>query len=207
MLFTLPENRQAVDLGLSVKWATCNIGANKPTEKGNKYGWGDSSGVIYTFSFDDFITDENTDFHGYAYPKRLEPEPPTSIVGTRYDVAKQSWGGNWRMPTLLEAQELVDKCEFVIRDNGIIAFGPSGDSIVFPNPAKESLNNYEYAAGEMDTRLIIKTDRRNTICTFIIGQEMLNGSPVMVDGKPKVYSNTDNAFRSDMLPIRAVCDY
>ena len=39
MSVTKVENRQAVDLGLSVKWATCDIGANHPTEKGNEYGW------------------------------------------------------------------------------------------------------------------------------------------------------------------------
>lgn len=203
MLFTRPENRKAVDLGLSVKWATCNIGANKPTEKGNEYGWGDSSGVIYTISSGDLVDE---DFYGYVYPKRFEPDPPTSIVGTGYDVAKQCWGGNWRMPTLLEAQELIDNCEFVIQNNCIVAFGPSGDSIVFPNPAIESLNYYKYATGEMDTRLIVKSDRRNTICSYTIGQEMLNGGPIMINGKPKVYANTDNAFRSDMLPVRAVCE-
>ena len=31
----------AVDLGLSVKWACCNIGANAPEEYGGYYAWGD----------------------------------------------------------------------------------------------------------------------------------------------------------------------
>ena len=30
-----------VDLGLSVKWATCNLGASSPEELGDKYAWGE----------------------------------------------------------------------------------------------------------------------------------------------------------------------
>jgi hypothetical protein len=207
MLITRIENRQAVDLGLSVKWAICNIGANKPTEKGNKYGWGDSSGVIYTISTGELISDEDDGFFGYGFPKRHEMEPPTSIVGTGYDVAQQCWGSNWRMPTRSEAQELVDNCEFYIRDNYIVAIGPNGDSILFPISIKEPYINNEYATGELDTSLILKTDRGKTIWSFIIGQEMINDSLVLYEGKPKIYANMNNAFRSDMLVIRAVRDY
>ncbi len=33
------NGHEAVDLGLSVKWATCNIGANKPEECGYYFVW------------------------------------------------------------------------------------------------------------------------------------------------------------------------
>lgn len=36
-----------VDLGLSVKWATCNIGSSKPEDVGGFYGWGDPTGKKY----------------------------------------------------------------------------------------------------------------------------------------------------------------
>ena len=35
------EENSYVDLGLSVKWATCNIGATKPEEYGDYYAWGE----------------------------------------------------------------------------------------------------------------------------------------------------------------------
>ena len=34
---------QYVDLGLSVKWATCNLGAATPEEIGNYYAWGETT--------------------------------------------------------------------------------------------------------------------------------------------------------------------
>jgi hypothetical protein len=34
-------NLEYVDLGLSVKWATCNVGADKPEDYGDYYAWGE----------------------------------------------------------------------------------------------------------------------------------------------------------------------
>ncbi len=42
----LPDSyngHEYVDLGLSVKWATCNVGATKPEEYGNYYAWGETT--------------------------------------------------------------------------------------------------------------------------------------------------------------------
>ncbi|MBQ0156683.1 MAG: hypothetical protein KBT22_08950, partial [Bacteroidales bacterium] len=36
------EGHDYVDLGLSVKWATCNIGASKPEEYGDYFAWGET---------------------------------------------------------------------------------------------------------------------------------------------------------------------
>ena len=35
------NNHEYVDLGLSVKWATCNIGATTPEEYGDYFAWGE----------------------------------------------------------------------------------------------------------------------------------------------------------------------
>ena len=37
------NGHEAVDLGLSVNWATCNIGATKPEECGDYFAWGETS--------------------------------------------------------------------------------------------------------------------------------------------------------------------
>lgn len=77
----LVNGHEAVDLGLSVKWATCNIGTTKPEYFGNYYGWGDPTGKK---------TSANTNY----YPNS---NPPTDIKNTKYDIAYNNWGKSWRM--------------------------------------------------------------------------------------------------------------
>lgn len=85
---TEPQNRIAVDLGLSVKWASCNVGANSPEENGNYYGWGDPTGQdIFRYRGD--IVGELE----LRFPSRIEEEPPFTIVNSNYDIVKQNWGG------------------------------------------------------------------------------------------------------------------
>jgi hypothetical protein len=215
MYVTRIENRQAVDLGLSVKWATCNIGANHPTGRGNEYGWGDPTGVRYKdfvlnrFGYREFVP-ENRKENEYAYPTRIGEKAPVAIVGTQYDVAKHCWGDKWRMPTRAEAQELIDSCKFYIQKNIIVAIGPSGDSILFPF-CPQCINQFnEYATGELDT-IKPQEDRFNNldnyiINSFIIEQAMIEGKPVIFNGKTVINAKLDNAYRYDMLTVRAVCE-
>ena len=84
-----------VDLGLSVKWATCNIGASSPGDYGDYYAWGETA----TKSS---YTEENST----TYLKQM-----SSIAGNpTYDVARKNWGSPWRLPTEAEFQELIDNC-------------------------------------------------------------------------------------------------
>ena len=81
-----------VDLGLSVKWATCNIGANEPQEYGDYFSWGETEPkLIYTSAT-------------YAY----RSSPLTSSLSEEEDAAHIVWGGSWRMPTVDEFDELRD---------------------------------------------------------------------------------------------------
>ena len=124
-----------VDLGLSVKWATCNLGASSPSDYGDYYAWGET----WTKSV---YTDENS----YTYKKNM-----SDISGdVRYDVARANWGGSWRMPTKAEIDELIEKCAWTWtrqgRHNGYRVTGPSGKSIFLPaaGSRQSSLGNVEY---------------------------------------------------------------
>ena len=87
-----------VDLGLSVKWATCNVGAESPEEYGDYFAWGE----ITTKSE---YTEENCATLGENKYNIGD------ISGNpEYDTATANWGGSWRMPTYDEMQELVDNC-------------------------------------------------------------------------------------------------
>ena len=79
-----------VDLGLSVKWATCNIGASSPSDYGDYFAWGEDE-TKSTYTEDNSATYGRTNY-------------------TFRDAAKKKWGGTWRMPTEDECEELIDDC-------------------------------------------------------------------------------------------------
>jgi hypothetical protein len=110
----------AVDLGLSVRWAAYNVGASSPEEYGGYYGWADPTGTKTSTNLSD-------------YPSA---NPPSNISGTSYDIARAKWGGNWRLPTKAEQQELVDKCTWTWTTykgvEGMKVTGPNGNSIFLP---------------------------------------------------------------------------
>lgn len=104
-----------VDLGLSVNWATCNIGATIPEEYGDYYAWGETETKSnYSASTYKFRTSGNSDTNlkcskynvlesGGVIDNKVLLEPED-------DVAHVIWGGNWRMPTKVEQEELVNNC-------------------------------------------------------------------------------------------------
>ena len=126
---------EAIDLGLSVKWASCNVGATSPEKNGDFFAWGETE-TKSEFSKENYLY-YDSDSESYM-------DIGMDIKGTAYDVAHVKWGGNWRMPTLDELKELKKKCEWKwskFNDvNGYIVTGPNGNSIFFPS------KNYYWAS-------------------------------------------------------------
>lgn len=110
-----------VDLGLSVRWATCNVGAFSPEQYGNYYAWGETSG--------------RTDYGNIAQ-NRIRTDIGANISGTIYDAASVNMGGSWRMPQKAEIQELIDKCKWKkAKHKGVDGFcitGPNNKSLFIP---------------------------------------------------------------------------
>ena len=104
-----------VDLGLSVKWATCNVGANSPHEYGDYFAWSEVETKNY-------------------YSKNNYIETDTIYN----DVASREWGETWRTPTYSECMELVNKCRWEwTTENGVNGYkvtGLIGTSIFLPAP-------------------------------------------------------------------------
>ena len=93
------KGHEWVDLGLSVKWATCNVGASTPGAYGNYYAWGETS------------TKSNYDYDNCASIGKSWGD----IGGnSSRDAARVSWGGSWRMPTEAECQELIENCTWTM---------------------------------------------------------------------------------------------
>ena len=111
-----------VDLGLSVKWATCNVGASSPTGYGNYYAWGETSPKSE-----------------YSSSNCKTWERSMSDIGgdPEYDAARANWGGSWRLPTKSECDELVNNCTRQwTTQNGVkgmlFTSKRNGNSIFFP---------------------------------------------------------------------------
>ena len=113
---------EAVDLGLSVKWSSVNLGASKPEDYGAYFAWGetimksDFTWENYTFrtSGDSY---DNVKFSKYNTKDTCGPVDNITTLHrgemageTVDDVARAKWGGNWRMPTNAEFEELLEKC-------------------------------------------------------------------------------------------------
>ena len=116
----------AVDLGLSVKWAKCDLGAASPEKAGIYCGWADPTAKNTTTE-----VGENWDSPLYG-----GKNPAKSICGTNLDIATVKLGGTWRLPTCDEAIELCKKCKWTIEtQNGVKGMkvtGPNGASIFLP---------------------------------------------------------------------------
>ena len=116
-----PQEHEYVDLGLSVKWATCNVGANSPEDYGQYFAWGETCPKV-EYASDNSVTYEKT---------------MNDIAGNdEYDAARANWGGEWRMPTKAEMQELIDNCIWTLTArngvNGYNVEGSKGKSIFLP---------------------------------------------------------------------------
>lgn len=119
----LPDDEHdMVDLGLSVKWASCNVGASKPGEAGDYLRWAETEvPESYYFALKNWVNMDSV---------------PICISGTKYDVAHVKWGGKWRIPTIEEMEELKRECTFKwsYADGhfGVKVTGPNGNSIFLP---------------------------------------------------------------------------
>lgn len=144
-----------VDLGLSVYWASCNLGAEKPEESGDYYAWGEtkpkSNYSEYNYSYYDANTTVMTDIGN-------------DISGTQFDAATVNLGSDWRMPTKIEMKELMDNCEWkwsqINNINGYVVTGKNGNSIFLPAACLANFNgplkdiNLYYATSTLEERQV-----------------------------------------------------
>ena len=101
-----------VDLGLPsrLKWAKCNVGAEKEKDAGLYFAWGETTG--YTAS--QVGTDKEFSWSDYKYENggsdltKYNQSDSKTVLESTDDAATQIMGGDWRMPTQTEWQELLD---------------------------------------------------------------------------------------------------
>lgn len=145
-----------VDLGLSVKWGSMNLGADVSTGSGNYYAWGERSGYnesdtsnktnrTYSGSnkktFFNWVTYKYCDGTSASITK-YNPDSSVStydgkvILDAVDDAASYSLKGDWRIPTSIEVGELIDNCTFTLTNqsgvSGYKVTGPNGNSMFLP---------------------------------------------------------------------------
>ena len=115
----LAINTEYVDLGLpsGLKWATMNVGAEKESDYGIMFAWGQTNNAVAT----KFVDSENypyswanapfnggnTVYNANAFNQVKDTACPNGILAKEYDAAAQIMGEGWRMPTQSEFQELL----------------------------------------------------------------------------------------------------
>ena len=132
------NGHEYVDLGLSVKWATCNVGASKPEEYGDYFAWGETQPKeTYnwsTYKWCNGSFDTQTKYCTDSYYGTVDNK---TVLEAADDVATANWGGSWRMPTTEEQQELINNCTWTwTTQNGVngykVTSKSNGNSIFLP---------------------------------------------------------------------------
>lgn len=138
---------RAIDLGLSVKWASCNVGAESPEEYGDYFAWGETT-----------TKSSYTKSNSVTYGLSISELESRGIIGAdgnltaAYDAATANWGDKWRMPTLDEMKELINQCtwEWTTQNgvNGYKVTGPNGNSIFLPAAGYRGDTSLDYAGSD-----------------------------------------------------------
>ena len=136
----VPDPHQGVNLGGTVQWAVCNIGAETPEQLGDLFSWAE------TEPKDDYSEENYLYFKNYAYE-----HIGNNISGVeKYDAATAQWGEPWRMPTLSEIRELMTCTWEKETLNGVAGYrvtGSNGNSIFLPAAGYQS-GSERVAVGE-----------------------------------------------------------
>ena len=187
---------EGVDMGLSVKWASVNIGANKPEEYGDYFAWGEiepkNEYHIGTYKWCEgkywTLTKYNTNYdNGNVIDNKI-------VLDKEDDAAVANWGGSWRMPTVTECIELNENCVWTpITQNGVkgyqIKSKKNGNTIFLPAAGYYSQGHHfiEGQCGCWSSSLVISTP--NNAYAVSESTNALSGGPERCQG----------------LPIRPVC--
>ena len=160
---------EAIDLGLSVKWASFNLGASKPEEYGDYFAWGEMEPYYepgyaqsdnpvwkagksggYDWSSYKWCNGSEITLAKYNVDDSFGTVDNKTVLDTENDAAHVNWGGSWRMPTDKECEELMSECTWTwTSENGVDGekvTGPNGNSIFLP-AAGYRLGTGLYSAG------------------------------------------------------------
>ena len=143
-----------VDLGLSVKWATCNVGASKPENYGDYFAWGETKPKsTYSWSTYKWCRGNRDNLTKYCTDSDYGTVDNKIQLELSDDAARANWGGSWRMPTHDEWTELREKCTWTwTTQNGVegykVTSKTNGRSIFLPAAGYRNDSSLGYAGSD-----------------------------------------------------------
>ena len=143
---TEPFMFEAVDLGLSVKWANANVGATTPEDYGEYYAWGETETKEYYLTNYKWSNDSFKSFTKYNTNGNYGIVDNKIVLDIEDDVANVKLGGKWRMPTNDELMELQTQCIWTwTMHNGVrgcLVTGKNGNNIFLPAAGYRHSNSH-----------------------------------------------------------------
>lgn len=198
------KERSYVDLGLHVKWATCNVGASKSEDYGDYFAWGEKKPKTtgYTWASYSYCDGSSSTLTKYCYASEYGKDmfnDTKYYLDERDDVVHEEWGGNWRTPNHAEFLVLKDSCNWTwTKHNGVYGYRISGKK-----PGYENNSIFLPASG-----------MRRGDDSLYVGKDGYYWSAVLnVTGSPYnaciLYFNSNNHYTNDVnrcegLTIRPV---
>ena len=91
----------AVDMGVSVKWASANLGAQAITADGNRYAWGETE------------PKENYDYSTYKHTNKYNSSDGLTVIQPEDDAATVNLGEGWSTPNKAQWVELIQNCRVI----------------------------------------------------------------------------------------------
>ena len=211
-----PSIPEAIDMGLSVKWASFNLGATKPEEYGDYFAWGETEPYYESLdpliwrngkengydwasykwcmgswnSLTKYCTKSDYGYNGFTDDKTvLDPED---------DAAHVNLGGKWRMPTHNQWVELVEKCTWKwTQENGVngwlVTSNLNGNIIFLP------------ATGFLDRAKLFYDGQHLCYWSSTLCEANHTYDAQCVGGEPNgVGSGSEGNWRCDGIPVRPV---
>ncbi len=136
---------EAIDLGLSVRWASANVGATSVESYGTYFAWGETSGYNsettegkYSYTWQNYAWSDSsmTTLTKYNSSERYGMVDTLTVLMPADDAATVNMGSDWRTPTVEEWNELVENCTWTWTtqndENGFLVTAKNGNSIFLP---------------------------------------------------------------------------
>ena len=189
-----------VDLGLSVKWATCNVGASKPEEYGDYFAWGETKPKdYYNWSTYKWCNRTRNTQTKYCTDSDYGTVDNKTTLDLSDDAARANWGGSWRMPTKAEQDELRENCTWTwTTQNGVKGYkvtskksGYTNKSIFLPAAGGHYGSSLDLAGSRGD----YWSSSLNTAFPYCAYDLSFSSD----------YVNWDNYYRRNGFSVRPVC--
>ncbi len=192
------NGHEYVDLGLTsgTLWATCNVGATNPEDYGDYFAWGETETTTKeTYNWATYKYGTYNYDNDFSTLTKYNPTDGKTILEPSDDAATANWGGEWRMPTKAEQDELRTECTWTKTIlNGVDGYevkGTNGNSIFFP------------AAGYQNGTSLNETGLGGYYWSSSLDESSMNAAYALCFYSPSMYPYAFH--RCYGRPVRPVC--